>query len=97
MTRTALITGCSKGGIGDALAQEFHSNGVRVFATARDITKMADLKAMGIEVLSLDVVSADSIQAAVSIVNEATGGKLDFLVNNAGKGMFRDLCRTVLS
>lgn len=87
MKRSALITGCSKGGIGDALAQEFHRKGVRVFAAARDITKITHLQAMGIDVLSLDVVSTDSIQAAISLVNKATGGKLDFLVNSAGKGM----------
>ncbi len=86
MTKSALITGCSKGGIGDALAQEFHKNGVRVFAIARNSAKVEDFKSLGIEVLQLDVLSPESIQIAVSEVRKATGGKLDFLVNNAGAG-----------
>ena len=36
-----LITGCSQGGIGDALAQEFSSRGYRVFAAVRDVSKAA--------------------------------------------------------
>jgi short-subunit dehydrogenase len=38
--QSVLITGCSKDGIGDALAQEFFSRGFRVFATARDLRKI---------------------------------------------------------
>lgn len=84
--KTALITGCSEGGIGDAIAQEFHKNGVRVFATARNLTKIEHLRALGLEVLQLDVLSPESIQMAVVDVQKATGGTLDFLVNNAGAG-----------
>lgn len=84
--KTALITGCSEGGIGDAIAQEFHKNGVRVFATARNLTKIEHLRALGLEVLQLDVLSPESIQMAVADVQKATGGTLDFLVNNAGAG-----------
>ena len=87
MTRFALVTGCSKGGIGDALAAEFHQRGVRVFATARDLTKVQHLKDMGLDVLSLDVTSEESIAQAVAAVRKVTGGKLDFLVNNSGAGM----------
>ncbi len=84
--KSALITGCSKGGIGDALAQEFHKNVVRVFATARNMVKVEHLKVLGIEVLQLDVLSPESIQMAAAEVLKATGGELDFLVNNAGGG-----------
>jgi 1-acylglycerone phosphate reductase len=86
MKKSVLITGCSKGGIGDALAQEFHNKGLRVFATARDLAKVEHLKAMGLEVLQLDVTSQESIQNAMDEVQKAAGGKLDFLVNNAGSG-----------
>jgi 1-acylglycerone phosphate reductase len=89
MTETALITGCSKGGIGDALAQEFYHKGVRVFATARDLSKIQHLKAMGLETVQLDVTSEESIQNAVRYIEKETGGKLDYLVNNAGMGMFK--------
>ena len=85
--KTVLITGCSKGGIGDALAQEFQRKGLRVFATARDLAKVEHLKKLGLDVLPLDVVDEDSIKKAVENVKTATGGTLDFLVNNSGVGM----------
>ncbi len=89
--KSALITGCSKGGIGDALAQEFHKHDVRVFASARNMGKLEHLKVLGIkvlgiEVLQLDVLSPKSIQMAAKEVLKVTGGELDFLVNNAGWG-----------
>ncbi|KAI1264273.1 hypothetical protein F5Y18DRAFT_90339 [Xylariaceae sp. FL1019] len=85
--RTALITGCSDGGIGSALAAEFHLRGLRVFATARDASKMTSLTALGVETIALDVTSDESAAAAVALVREKLspgGGRLDFLVNNAG-------------
>jgi len=85
--RTVLITGCSKGGIGDSLAQEFQRKGLRVFATARDLAKIEHLKALGFDVLPLDVVNENSIKKAVESVETATGGTLDLLVNNSGAGM----------
>lgn len=84
--KTVLITGTSKGGIGDALAQEFHRKGLRVIATARNLNKVQHLKDMGLEVLALDVVNDASIREAVKSVSALTGGKLDVLVNNAGSG-----------
>lgn len=86
MPRTILITGSSDGGLGAALAAAFHKNGDRVFATARNPAKMSSLKALGIETLSLDVLSEDSIKACVEQVSSLTGGSLDMLVNNAGAG-----------
>jgi NADP-dependent 3-hydroxy acid dehydrogenase YdfG len=90
--KTALITGCSEGGIGDALAQEFHRKGVHVFATARSLSKISHLKDMGITTFELDVTSSDSIGNAVSFVGEEAEGRLDFLVNNAGMGTYLFSC-----
>ncbi|KAI0005166.1 putative short-chain dehydrogenase/reductase [Xylariaceae sp. FL0662B] len=84
--RTVLITGCSKGGIGDALAREFHRRGLRVFATARNLEKVRHLQESGIEVLQLDVVDQDSIRNAVDQVSKFTNGTLHILVNNSGSG-----------
>jgi len=84
--KSAPITGCSKGGIGDALAQEFYRNDVRVFATAGNMVKVEHLKVLGIEVLQLDVLSPEYIQVAAAEVLKATAGELDFLFNNAGGG-----------
>jgi len=84
--RSVLITGCSQGGAGEALARQFHKNGFRVFATARSLTKIQHLKVEGIEILELDVVDHASAVKVASEVSSLTGGKLDILVNNAGAG-----------
>ncbi|KAH8690178.1 putative short-chain dehydrogenase/reductase [Talaromyces proteolyticus] len=84
--KTVLITGCSEGGIGDALAKAFHKKGLRVFASARNLTKVQHLKTMGLDIIQLDVTDEESIKQAVETVKGATGGTLDFLVNNSGGG-----------
>ena len=84
--KTVLITGCSDGGLGAALATAYHKAGYRVFATARTPSKMVTLKASGIETLSLDVLSESSLSACVSEVQKLTGGSLNVLLNNAGAG-----------
>lgn len=76
---------CSVGGIGHALAHEFHARGLRVFATARTAEAVQDLAGTGIETLSLDVTSEKSIVMCKEEVVERTGGRLDYLVNNAGR------------
>jgi NAD(P)-dependent dehydrogenase (short-subunit alcohol dehydrogenase family) len=86
MTQSVLITGCSAGGIGDHLAREFHARGFRVFASARDLTKLEKLKQLGVNTLPLDVTSAESIQAAAQEIGNVTGGTLDILINNSGSG-----------
>ena len=86
--KTVLITGCSEGGIGDALAKYFHKKGIRVIATARDLKKVEHLRVLGIEdIIPLDVVDEDSIKSALESVTKLTNGKLDFLVNNSGAGI----------
>ncbi|CAD6592189.1 MAG: hypothetical protein ASARMPRED_006070 [Alectoria sarmentosa] len=77
--RTVLITGCSSGGLGAALAMAFHEAGLHVYATARDPSKMAHIASLGIETLTLDVQSDSSIAACVQKLST-----LDILVNNAG-------------
>ncbi|CAG8952217.1 hypothetical protein HYFRA_00000957 [Hymenoscyphus fraxineus] len=88
--KTALVTGCTPGGIGNALARELHSRGFFVFATARTLEKITDLKGLGIECLCLTVDDTESVKAchkkAVQILD---GRGLDFLINNAGKTIVR--------
>ena len=85
--KTILVTGCSDGGIGSALALALHQSGWRVFATARNPSKMSSVTAAGIETLTLDVQSQDSLSQCVASVAQLTGGTLDALVNNAGGGL----------
>jgi 1-acylglycerone phosphate reductase len=80
--RSVLITGCSDGGLGAALALAFHNAGLKVYATARNTSKTKGLQAAGITTLALDVLSDSSIAACVAQIPS-----LDILVNNAG-GMY---------
>ncbi|KAI0887439.1 NAD(P)-binding protein [Annulohypoxylon maeteangense] len=77
--RSVLITGCSDGGMGAALAVAFHKAGFYVYATARNPAKMAQLASSGIKTLELDIQSDQSIADVVSKIPS-----LDILVNNAG-------------
>ncbi|KAJ5632314.1 hypothetical protein N7490_008653 [Penicillium lividum] len=84
--KSVLITGCSDGGIGSALSLGFQKNGFMVFATARTVSKMTELQEVqNIHLLKLDVTSSSDIQLALEAVQNATGGKLDVLVNNSGQ------------
>lgn len=80
-----LITGCSPGGMGAALAIVFHNAGHQVFATARNLSKLKPLAEQGIETLPLDVTSASSIASAVSSVTSSVTDErgLNMLINNA--------------
>ena len=82
---TILITGCSPGGMGAALAIAFHKAGQHVYATARNPTKLEPFAAQNIETLALDVTSTSSIASAVSAVSSSLpeGKGLDMLINNA--------------
>lgn len=83
--KSVLITGCSTGGIGWAMAKIFHGRGFHVFATARDPAKVGDLSDLSdVEILELDVTIPQTISQCRDAVAKRTGGKLDVLVNNAG-------------
>lgn len=85
MPKSVLITGCTPGGIGHALAREFKTKGLRVFATARKADSISDLSQYGIETLSLEVTNDDSIKVLKTEIEKRTNGTLDILVNNAGR------------
>ncbi|MGH8415864.1 MAG: oxidoreductase [Pseudomonas sp.] len=82
-----LITGCSTG-FGRALAQLIIDRGWRLIATARDKSRVADLRANAEErvlALDLDVTKPEQIEAVVAAA-KAQFGRIDVLVNNAGYG-----------
>ncbi|MBZ9656365.1 SDR family oxidoreductase [Phyllobacterium lublinensis] len=80
-SRTILITGCSSG-IGAHCARALKSDGWTVFATARQASDIAALKADGLSAHYLDYREPDSIAALVEAVLAETGGTLDALFNN---------------
>ncbi|KXT02340.1 hypothetical protein AC578_169 [Pseudocercospora eumusae] len=90
--QSVLITGCSQGGIGSALAIAFAEQGCKVFATARNPDKMSHLQDNpSISILQLDPTSSESVDACVKQVEtelssdkSSIAGHLDYLVNNAG-------------
>ncbi|KAL5363334.1 hypothetical protein BJX96DRAFT_155558 [Aspergillus floccosus] len=95
---TALITGCSEGGIGSALAEVFHERGLHVFATARSISKMSHLEKLpNVTLLELDVTCSSSIATAVETVTALTGGQLNYLINNSGVGITLPILDTDLA
>jgi NAD(P)-dependent dehydrogenase (short-subunit alcohol dehydrogenase family) len=77
-----LITGCSTG-IGRATAELLVSEGRTVYATARRLESIEDLRERGCRTLALDVTDEASMSAAVATVEEAEGA-VGALVNNAG-------------
>ena len=93
--KTVLITGCSAGGIGFALAVAFQKRGLTVIATTRSLSKMSELEKLpNVTLLELDVTSASSIAAAVEAVKTKTHGSLDILVNNSGRNYFMPVLDT---
>ncbi|KAL2126653.1 hypothetical protein VTI74DRAFT_474 [Chaetomium olivicolor] len=87
--KTILVTGCSAGGIGAAVAHELAKHGHYVYATARTTSKIpAELSGLpNVTTLQLDVASDDSVREAARAVSENSAARgLDVLVNNAGYG-----------
>jgi NAD(P)-dependent dehydrogenase (short-subunit alcohol dehydrogenase family) len=84
-SRAVLITGCSSG-IGRAIAERLARSGWRVYATARDVSSVDDLKSHGCKVQALDVSDLNSMRAAVTTIEESEGS-VGVLINNAGFGL----------
>ncbi len=84
MKKNILITGCSSG-IGYDTAHYLHSNGYKVYATARDIDDVDRLKSEGLDAHLLDVRDAENISEILSMITKA-GGELYAVFNNAGYG-----------
>ncbi len=83
----AVVTGTSSG-IGLATTVHLARHGFRVFAGMRNLDKAGPLRAatatLPVEIVPLDVTSADSVAHAFATVTRE--GPVDVLVNNAGVG-----------
>jgi NAD(P)-dependent dehydrogenase (short-subunit alcohol dehydrogenase family) len=80
--KVAIVTGASSG-IGEATAQRLVTAGYKVYGTSRRGTQAGR---RSFEMLSLDVTSDASVQAATETVIRSEG-RIDLLVNNAGFGV----------
>ncbi|MGR6034950.1 MAG: SDR family NAD(P)-dependent oxidoreductase [Candidatus Nitrosoglobus sp.] len=97
--KTALITGAS-GGIGKAIAEQFARDNTNLVITARNVNTLQSLSAQwstkyGVKVMifASDLALPGAAQALADNVL-SQGVVIDYLVNNAGYGMygiFRDL------
>lgn len=86
MSKIALVTGASSG-IGAMTAKELSKVGFTVYAAARRMDKMEDLKKDGVIPIFLDLTNEESmIKCVESIIRES--GHIDVLINNAGYGSY---------
>ena len=90
--KNVLITGCSTG-IGRALAHEFHHQGYRVWATARNPESLSELSSQGMQTARLDVTEDEDIHSVIRMITDSDGA-IDILVNNAGYGAMGPLTET---
>ncbi|KAH7890652.1 oxidoreductase [Phlebopus sp. FC_14] len=81
--RVVLVTGCSTGGIGFHLCEQFADQGCLVYATSRKLETMQGFRNESIRKLAMDVTKDDDVLAVVKKILEEVG-KIDVLVNNAG-------------
>ena len=82
--KTVLITGASSG-IGKETAKQLVAEGYTVYAAARRVEKMEDLKELGCIPLKMDISKEEDVVAVVEKISDEQGG-VDILVNNAGFG-----------
>jgi short-subunit dehydrogenase len=82
--RIALVTGASSG-IGRATAELLAKNGYYVFAVARRMDRLEQIRSDHIEPIKLDVTDEEAVSRTVNHVI-STKGRIDVLVNNAGFG-----------
>ena len=84
--KTALVTGAT-GGIGGAIARQFHARGATVAISGRQVDKLealkADLKDRCV-VVPCDLANKEQVGKLIDDAVKALGGRLDILVNNAG-------------
>ena len=78
--RTVLITGANRG-LGLEFARQYAADGWKVIGTARKPAEAADLKALKVRVLQLDVADADSVTKLAAALEDQP---VDLLINNAG-------------
>ena len=82
MSKIVLVTGASSG-IGKTIASFLYDKNYIVYGTSRNPKKVTDV---AFNMLALDVTKIDTIKTAVAEII-AKEGRIDVLINNAGKGI----------
>lgn len=80
--KVVLITGASSG-IGKSIGEYLHQKGYKVYGSSRNPSQK---ELNGINFVKIDVTKPDTIAAAVKSILEKEQ-RIDFLINNAGKGI----------
>lgn len=93
-TKVALVTGASSG-VGKATAKRLLQEGLVVYAAARRLDQMDDLRALGAISLKMDITAEEDVVAVVRQIQLGHGG-IDVLVNNAGFGLYGSMEETTL-
>jgi short-subunit dehydrogenase len=81
--KNIVITGTSSG-IGFEIAKQFAENGHQVLALSRNSAPLSAINNKNITVLSVDISSSKDLNKVSDFVKN-TWGKVDVLINNAGK------------
>lgn len=107
MTKTALITGASRG-IGQVIAEKFASEGIRVLIASKSVDNNPNLPGTIYSVqnnicekypesevhpFSLDVRDENNIKSVVKEIHKSYGA-IDILINNAGALYWKDITKT---
>jgi short-subunit dehydrogenase len=86
--RTAFVTGAS-GGLGQAFVEALLGEGIRVWGTARDRSRLSGLTGRdGFVPLELDLAQAAAVEETFRSASTEAGGGFDVVINNAGYGVF---------
>ena len=81
--KNIVITGTSRG-IGFELAKQFAENGHQVLALSRNTKPLSAVNHKNINALSVDISNNDDLKKVTDFI-KSTWGKVDILINNAGK------------
>ncbi|MEC9292621.1 MAG: oxidoreductase [Pseudomonadota bacterium] len=84
--KVALVTGASAG-MGKDFVKALLGEGMVVYAVARRVENMEDLKALGAHPLKMDITKEEDVQSVVHTISKEHGG-VDVLINNAGFGSY---------
>lgn len=87
---TALVTGAGSG-VGAAFTSMLLDEGVRVWGTAREPSKLTERT--GFSTLALELSDAESVSSVWAAAERDSGG-IDLLINNGGGGLFGQFAAT---